>query len=572
MPWKKGFFISLGIVAIGLPVVVLTAFLFAYRQSIYPNTWINNLNVSGLSRNQAVKLLSEKITGEEKITLVYNNCSWEITAQKLDLEYDLPKTAEKAYSLSRKGPIKNWFSPKKISLEFFINLSALEEELATIAAQIYQPAIPAQISFDPGKKAVVVNQGEQGQELDLKGSEEKILKRIALYQLEEPIGLLVHHLNHLPSEEEIASAKERGKQLIGKTITLTSSQQNFVLTDEQLINFIGFSSRWDEEKIKEYASVLAQSLEKQPQDALFEFSGGRVISFQSDQPGYRLDLEKTVKLISQALSRTIENGANSLVELPLEEIRPKIKNSDTNKLGIVGLLGTGESDFRGSISSRIHNIDLSSSRLHGLLIAPGEVFSMNDALGEISKTTGYQDAWIIKDGRTVMGEGGGVCQVSTTLFRAALNAGLPIIERHPHAYRVHYYEHDSKVGFDAAVFSPTADLKFKNDTQAHVLIQRRFNRKTSYLAFSLYGSPDNRKVIISNVRVWDIVPPPEDEYIDDPTLPMGTIKQIDFKAWGAKAAFDWKVIREGQTLYQQTFFSHYRPWRAVFLRGTKPIE
>ena len=174
---------------------------------------------------------------------------------------------------------------------------------------------------------------------------------------------------------------------------------------------------------------------------------------------------------------------NCIKELPLEKIEPEIKTSDTNRLGIVDLIGQGESYFRHSITSRIHNIDLASSRLDGVLIAPGEIFSFNQAVGEISKTTGYRDAYIIQNGRTTLGAGGGVCQVSTTLFRAALNAGLPIIERHAHAYRVSYYEQDSKPGFDATVFSPTADLKFKNDTNAYILVQRFFELKNHHLVF-----------------------------------------------------------------------------------------
>ena len=570
MPFKKGFFIGLGVILVGLPIAVFAAFLLAYQQRIYPNTWINDINVSGLSKKQAEKILSEKeIAG--KLILSFENRSWETETEKLGLNYNYPKSAEKAYNLSRKRPVKNWFLVKTSSLEFSLDLSVLEENLATISAQIYQPDIPAEISFDEEKREIVINQGEFGQELNLDQSKEAILQKISFYQISEPIELVVNKLNHLPSEKEIAFTKERAEKLIGKTITLTSNQQNFILEDNQLINFLGFSSQWDEEKIKEYANILSQSLEKMPKDALFEFSNGRVVSFQSDQPGFKLSSEETVKLIIQALNQAIGNGENNIIELPLAEIEPEVNNSDTNRLGINSLLSIGESNFRGSISSRIHNLDLASSRLNGLLIAPGETFSLNNAVGDISKATGYKDAYIIQDGRTVMGEGGGVCQVSTTMFRAAINAGLPIVERHQHAYRVHYYENDSKVGFDAAIFSPTADLKFKNDTQAHILIQRTYNPKTYYLAFSLYGSPDNRKTEISNVRLWDVVPPPEDQYVDDPTLPIGQVKQIDFKAWGSKAAFDWKVTREGEILYQQTFFSNYRPWQAIYLKGTKPI-
>jgi vancomycin resistance protein YoaR len=249
-----------------------------------------------------------------------------------------------------------------------------------------------------------------------------------------------------------------------------------------------------------------------------------------------------------------------------------IKTEEVNDLGIKELLGRGISYFRGSIASRIHNIQIASSRLNGILIPPGETFSFNQTLGEVSQATGYKEAYIIKEGRTILGDGGGVCQVSTTFFRATLDAGLPIIERAPHAYRVYYYEQNSQVGVDATVWEPSPDLKIKNDTPAHILVQAYVNPSQYRLTFEFYGTSDGRKATISKSRIWDQTPPPPDLYQDDPTLPTGTTKQIDWSAWGAKVAFDWKVERGGEILQERTFYSSYRPWQAVFLRGTGPAQ
>ncbi len=169
-----------------------------------------------------------------------------------------------------------------------------------------------------------------------------------------------------------------------------------------------------------------------------------------------------------------------------------------------------------------------------------------------------------------MGDGGGVCQVSTTFFRAILNAGLPIIERRAHSYRVSYYEQGSSPGLDANVYDPTTDLKFKNDTPGYLLIQTLIDSASSTLIFEIYGTSDGRVTTISKPVVTDITPPSEDLYIDDPTLPQGEIKQIDWKAWGAKVWFNYIVERGEETIYQKTFYSNYRPWQAVYLRGTGP--
>jgi vancomycin resistance protein YoaR len=249
-------------------------------------------------------------------------------------------------------------------------------------------------------------------------------------------------------------------------------------------------------------------------------------------------------------------------------VRPTVTTDKANTFGVKELISSGYSEFAGSATGRIHNIALAAGRLNGVLIKPGETFSFNEAVGDISAATGYQSAYIIKDGRTVLGDGGGVCQVSTTLFRAALNAGLPIIERHAHAYRVHYYEEAGfKPGLDATVYGPTYDLKFKNDTPASILIQTKTDVTNLSLTFDLYGTSDGRKAQISNQKLWGVTQPPPDLYQDDPTLARGVVKQVDFAAWGANASFDYLVTRNGQTLQKDTFVSNFRPWQAVYLRG-----
>ena len=238
-------------------------------------------------------------------------------------------------------------------------------------------------------------------------------------------------------------------------------------------------------------------------------------------------------------------------------------------MGIKELIGVGHSLFYHSIQSRIFNINLAASRLNGVLVAPDEVFSFDKALGDVSAFTGYQQAYVIQNGRTVLGDGGGVCQVSTTFFRALLNAGLQIVERHAHAYRVGYYEQDSPPGIDATIFVPSVDLKFKNDTGHYILIQSQVDLDNLALTFELYGTKDGRQVTMTTPVVTSQTPPPPDLYQDDPTLPKGEIKQTDFTAWGANVYFTRTVTKNGKVIIYDKFVSNYQPWQAVYLRGTK---
>ncbi|MCD6422301.1 VanW family protein, partial [bacterium] len=156
-----------------------------------------------------------------------------------------------------------------------------------------------------------------------------------------------------------------------------------------------------------------------------------------------------------------------------------------------------------------------------------------------------------------------LCQVATTLFRTALNAGLPIEERHPHAYRVRYYE--PPIGMDATIYYPQRDLKFKNDTGSPILIQ---SEVVGYrITFYFYGRSDGRKAVISKPVAYDFTPPPPPTYIEDPNLAPGQEVYEERSHWGAKAYFYYRVYKEGKLIYEKKFFTHYKAWPAIIRRG-----
>lgn len=331
------------------------------------------------------------------------------------------------------------------------------------------------------------------------------------------------------------------------------------------------SYSYNESKLADILGKFAAKIDFPPQEALFRFAGGRVTAFQPSANGQSLDQEGVKKMIRASFILLAKGTLppSLTIELPIKTLEAKVKTEEANNLGIKELVGRGTSKFLGSDRNRTHNIQLAASRLNGVLVAPEEEFSFNIALGDVSKFTGYKEAYIIKEGRTILGDGGGVCQVSTTFFRAILNAGLPILERHPHSYRVSYYEQGSGPGFDASVYAPGWDLKFKNDTGHYLLVQSSVDLKSATLTFDLYGTKDGRKVTITKPVITNRIPPPEDLYQDDPGLPKGQIKQIERRIEGADVFFTRKVERAVEVLTQETFNSHYQPWRAIYLRGTK---
>lgn len=580
MKKKKLFTILLS----GLSIVVLTAYLMAFHNRILPGVLLCQYDLGNKTSEEAERQLSQLVPAEvplKTVLLTYQNKNWSLNLAELEFQIKIPDSVQKAYLVGRGESlpkniitrIKLWREREVLPLQYSINEDKLENQVATISSQIYIPAVSPQLKiikrlFD--QKEVEVEPGRTGVEVDREKLLVKIQQKLSCPNtLSLPIPIII--LTPILTEQEKAKAYERGDKLLNKSLTIVFRNLSWKLDDQALLGFISFKEGWKEEEIDEYIENLKTLINEDPLNATFQIEGERVTVFKPAKEGVLLDRKKTKERFYLAL-KELEDETNlkdNKMEIAANLISPKIKTEDVNTLGIKELTGTGKSQFKGSIAERVHNIKLAAGKLNGLVIAPGEIFSFNQAVGDVSEATGFKKAYIIRQGRTILGDGGGVCQVSTTLFRAALNAGLPIEERHAHAYRVSYYEQDSQPGLDATVFDPNADLKFKNDTPAHILIQSKIDSKNKILVFELYGSSDGRKVEIGKAYVWDIIPPPPDLYQNDSTLPAGTVKQIDWKAWGAKVRFSWKVTRGEEILQEKTFYSHYRPWQAIFLRGTK---
>src|SRR3989338_4524428 len=244
--------------------------------------------------------------------------------------------------------------------------------------------------------------------------------------------------------------------------------------------------RVSSEKVETYLDSITTSVNIQPINAKFTLVDGKAQDFTPSVYGQSLDVKASKKVIIKA----IING-HSEATLLVKLVEPAITLDRVNELGITTLIGRGESDFSGSPPSRIHNIKVGSAKYNGTILKPGEEFSFNELLGEVDAENGYQSELVIKRGKLIYEYGGGLCQVSTTLFRSAIMAGLPILERKPHSFPVRYYDPQ---GYDATIYPGVVDLRFKNDTSNHILIQSRI--EGTKLIFDIYGPDDGRKIVL----------------------------------------------------------------------------
>ena len=570
--------IKITLASVAILAYLLFLFQLIFLKRIYPGVKVVQINLGTLYQIEAEEILKQKTKNNSQLIFNYQDQKWQLPLTAIGFSYDIKQTTQAALNFGRQQNMIQNLKDQFLALRGKTNLSfnyqwgekTWQEATASLSAQIDVLAIPATIDLTKTKNSaqIEVQTGQPGKKLNLNQLKQTMINHL-IYLDTEPINLPVEEVLPAISNQQAEKTKIRAEKLISKTLILVAEDNQWQLGDTELISFLSFTDSYDQEKIASFTAQLALAVDRPPQNALFQFEQGRVTQFKPAKNGLGLDQEPTITLITQGLKNLEEKESKQqTVTLAIQSTKPQVANEDVNDLGIKELVGRGESYFRGSISGRVHNVLLASSKINGLLVAPGETFSLNQALGDVSPQTGYQQAWIIKGGRTVLGDGGGVCQVSTTLFRAILNAGLPVIERQAHAYRVSYYEQNSQLGLDATVFSPSPDLKFQNDTLGHILIQTFVDTKNLYARYYLYGTADGRQVTISPSRAWDQSPPPPALYQDDPTLPEGTVKQIDWAAWGTKVSFDWKVTRADEVLQERTFYSYYKPWQAIYLKGT----
>lgn len=541
-----------------LGIIITLFFLFIlgmtlyFRQKIYPNIYIAGIYVGELSKNKATQVLMEKAKLPEKIVLVLRENKNEILTAEIVSGINYSKTIDRAFNIRS---LKTILKPINLPAAIEVNEKRLLESLLIISENAGTKPIYPSAKLVNGQ--VVIDKGTDGVEIDLDKLRTKIGLNIANLNKSE-IEIDLREIKTTLNTKEIQDFRLRAESLIGKKIELKSDFDTFVFDDTTLVSFLtptGFSDK----EINLQIAKIAKKLNRSPQDSVFVVLNDKVTEFKSSEDGMTVDEVELLKLIIEIPSE---------ITIPVTKIKPKIKNEDVNNLGINTLLGRGFSNFKGSIPNRIFNVNHAQSKFTGILIPPNEVVSFNQILGDVSALTGYKSAYVIVDGKTVLGDGGGVCQVSTTLFRAVLSAGLPVIERRSHSYRVGYYEQGFGPGLDATVYSPTTDFKFKNDTPAYILIQPEIDLDNLSLTFKIYGTNDGRMATTSKPVITSSTAPGEDVYQDDPTLPAGQIKQVEHRAYGARVVFDYTVTRGEETLINQTFVSNYRPWQAVYLRGT----
>jgi len=566
--WKK--------ILLGLYIFLTLAVIYhvVYAKKIIPGVKVGSVRVGGMTYDKALETLKNKESSlDERILFKYNDTSYEILGDSLGFSYDWDSSVSRAFEVGR---TKNIFIDtrdkiaglvKTIYLVPFYDYEdkILESELLRIKGEVSKLPEDAKFEYDTDGNIVIAESS-----MGYKVSEDS-LKKSVVYSFDHfdygEKDLPIFEVSPNIESPDLVPLLDRVKSIVSKDFTVKFDATYWKLNSQQKLDFLSFNKVNDKTELSindvtfdSFVDLIKQDVDILPRGQVTTSDDGKVLSFNITQEGSELDKKQFSKDFKNAFF-----SDDTSVDVPMK----KISELDKDTYGIYALLGEGNSKYTGSGSARIHNLVLAADRTNGVLVPPQGIYSLNKSIGAVSAATGYNTAYVISGGRTVLGEGGGVCQTSTTLFRAALNAGLPITMRYPHDYRVYYYEIDSPVGFDASIFQPSLDLRFKNDTPNYILIQSSWDLAAQSLTFRIYGTPDGRSVEISEPIVTGITPPPATLYQDDPTLPKGVVRQIDFAAWGSNVSFTRTVKKEDDVVSEDTFVSRYLPWRAIYLVGTK---
>ncbi len=572
---------------------LVLAFDLYFSGKIYPGVSVAGVKLSGSTVDEASSLLYQELTYplDGKVVFQEGGRLWTAKPQELGLVFDAQSSARAAYNTGRSGDpfsrlfnqMKAWRSGIDLAPQLVYDEAVAVEYVNEIARQVDKATIEASLKIEGVN--VIENPGQIGRKVDV---------RATLASLKESMQAMTDALITVQVEEipphiqDVSKAAETARRIVSQPLTLylpdpsEGEQVPWRIEADQLGRMLVFERvetpegaeyqvDFDEKALNTYLSALGPDIARYPQDARFIFNDDTRL-LEVIQPaviGRILDVHATIQDITQKVP-----GGEHNIPLNVSRVEPQITDDTSGEeLGITELVSWHTSYFRGSISERLNNIEVAAANFHGLLVPPGETFSMADTMGNVSLDSGYSEAWIIFGGRTIKGVGGGVCQVSTTLFRTVFLGGYPIVERYPHAYRVGYYEQtvnghdDNMAGLDATVFVPLVDFKFMNDTPYWLLMETYFNPTTRSLTWKFYSTSDGREVEWDSSGPMNVVEPPEPKFEENPELAQGEIKQVDWAAEGADVTVTRIVTRGGVILYDDVITTHYQPWQDVYQYG-----
>jgi vancomycin resistance protein YoaR len=573
-------FCILGVSLLGAVLV----FELYHTDRIYSGVLVWGVDVGGMRPEEAIATLEDGLGLDAPLVTLYGpDRSWSVRPADLGLQLDPWATLSPAYYLGRSGAWTDNITTRLRLMIYGEDLSPVvvyDERVArlyleTLAEQINLPSTAAAFSLDGATP--VASSARPGRHVDVDATLAALFPAVTRLAPAE-MTLVVYEV--LPAVADAEPARAEAEALLDGPLTLVLDRPRegdpgpWVVPPEELAAMLVIQTEGqelhaalDEDALRFYLGGLTATLAIEPVDARFHFNDNlkQLEAISPSAEGRMLDVNASAARIVQELA-----SGNRYVPLAVQAVPPRYPDAATaEELGIVERVAEGDSYFIGSPSGRDHNIRLATSKFDGIVVGPGETFSFNHYLGEVSAEAGYDKSYITAGEQLAIEVGGGICQVSTTAFRAAFWGGYPIVQRWYHTYRVSYYElMGAGVGMDATVYSPLVDFKFTNDRPHPLLIETKIEESAHRLIFRFYSTDDGRRVEKEGPEIGDETEPGSPIYQLDETLAPGTVIQWQSAIKGLTATVRRHVFdAEGHLLYDDVLISEYAARRAAYHYG-----
>lgn len=456
-------------------LVLLLSTIFAItnmgNSNIISGVKVKDVDVSKYSEEDAKQKITEVTDAElvpELILKYGEDYNISLKPEQIEFKYDVEKAANKAYGLGRNNSIiKNNYEilgvalfNKNIDLEYTYNESLLNDFVDNLSSEI--PGVVVEPSFYIEDTNLYIDKGKDGIEVDKDNLKKLIIEGISKRTYDEVTK------EGYSQEVEIPAHEAKAKDI-------------------------------DIDKI--YGEVF-----REPQNAYFE----------TDPPKIYVDVDGIDFAISKEEAKElIGKESKDEYTIPLKISKAEITTKDLGKEAFPYLISSFSTKYDASNINRSTNLEIAAGKINGTVIMPGETFSYNKVVGKRTIEEGYKDAKIYADGGVVDGLAGGICQISSTLYNAALLANLEIVERKNHSYPASYIQ----VGRDATVVYGVKDLQFKNSRQYPIKLEASV--KNGVAEFKIYGIQEEEEYEIKILPVTTGTIPYGTSYVQDPSLAPG---------------------------------------------------
>jgi len=561
----------------------IASFYRSYEGRIYPNVSIQGIAVGEMTPEQAESALRLRYAAflRQPVVITYGDRRWTPTLDELGMTFDFRGAVDAAYNAGRgRGVVDDvrelaaiWQHGLDVPLHVSYDETRAQAYLTQLAREIERAPADAQVRLDGAQIAVVG--AVIGRQVLVDATLAQVSQQLQAF-VPTTIPLQTREIPPRLDDATVAAARAQIETILQGPLTLRVGKNEYEWTVSDLADMIiinrvpsdegdRITVTLDQNRIEKRIRQIADETEKPGTRPRVAWNNGDLKITRPGRPGLRLDEVRARDMVIAAVM-----GRDRTLELPMVPTDPPVTEANLHQLGIRELVSIGKSDFTGSADYRVHNIGVGMQLLNGLLIAPGEEFSFNKNIGQINAANGFVEGAAIIQNRTQQEFGGGICQDSTTLFRAAFWAGLPITERWGHSFYISWYDkyalgpRGNGPGLDATIFTGGPDLKFVNDTGAWLLIQAWSNPKTGVAQIELYGTKPNRTVDLTH-KVYDHVPAPtEPVFVADPKVPRGTIKHTDKARGGMTIDVYRLVVENGVPRQPELFRTRFRPWPNIY--------